>query len=781
MIYSFFKTVFRHFYRKPVYQMLNLVALTAGLVVAGVVLLFAWHEYRYDRFHNQSENIYRLSGKTSSEVWFAPLSSPYSNALLNDRFSDVEIVARVRRFPPKYLHHQNEKFYESKVLFTDSNSEFFNLFNFESVYGNLHQALEKPNSIVLTESVSRKLFGTRVPLGESLFFDTLQLVVTAVIKDLPSASHFNFAVLIANDNEMASAASIFTYALLQPDADHEALKKSLLSREVKQKDGLADIRFIPLHQLHFENGLTFEMKPVVSKTYLFIFITIGGLVLILSCINYMNLAMALYAQRAKEIAVRKVVGAHRVNLSSQFLFETVFISLLCVPGVLVLLQLLLPLFNQFMGVNISNLFVHDPLFLLALIGLAAMVGLLSGLYPALLMPKINSLVLFKSGFSESGRGWGLRTASVTFQMTVMVLMISASLVINMQLNFIQTLDLGFAHEGVIKIGGAWRVDSIRYNNLKAELLAHPSVMSVSQGYAPGDEDFGFAYRKEGSNTVYNDLIAFNTDLEYLKTLGIEVKNSEFGTALDSLPQRMILINEMLAKKLDFEDVIGQKIILNPGTENERVRVVQGVFRDFHYFSLHQPVAPMMLTFRPFGGGINQNILVRSKPGEMKAMMAFITQKANEIIPDIPLSPEFLDEDLQKQYEGETKLSVFSTALLWIAVMLSMVGLVGLASHAASARTKEIGIRKVLGATVSGIVALISKPFFKLSILSFVLGSALSAYLAHQWLQSFAYKTSLSWQLYIVPFSVLLLVLLVTVGWHAYRAANVNPVKSLRSE
>jgi putative ABC transport system permease protein len=670
MIYSFLKTVFRHFYRKPAYQALNIVTLTVGLTVAAMVGLFAWHEYHYDRFHNQSQNIYRLSGKTRSEVWFAPLSAPYSNALLSDKFSDVEKIARVRRFPPKYLHHGNEKFYESRVLFTDTKSEFFGFFNFESVYGDLHQALTKPNSVVLTESVSTKLFGTRVPLGESLVFDTLQLLVTAVIKDLPSASHFNFTVLISNDNEMARASAIFTYALLRPDADQEMLKKSLLSNEVRQNDGLADIRFIPLHQLHFENGLTYEMKPVVSKTYLFIFITIGGLVLILSCVNYMNLAMALYAQRAKEIAVRKVVGAHRLNLSSQFLFETVFISLLCVPGVLVLLQLLLPLFNQFMGVNISNLFVHNPFFLLALIGLSAMVGLLSGLYPALLMPKINSLVLFKGGFSESGRGWGLRTVSVTFQMTIMVLMISASLAINKQLNFIQTLDLGFAHEGVIKIGGAWRVDSIRYNSLKAELLGHPSVMNVSQGYAPGDEDFGFAYRKEGSNTVYNDLIAFNTDLEYLKTLSIEVKNSEFGTVLDSLPQRMILINETLAKKLDFADAVGEKIILNPGTENERSRVVRGVFRDFHYFSLHQPVAPMMLTFRPFGGGINQNILVRSKPGEMKAMMAFVTQKAKEIIPDIPLSPEFLDEDLQKQYEEETKLSVFSTVLLWIAVILS---------------------------------------------------------------------------------------------------------------
>jgi putative ABC transport system permease protein len=781
MIYSYLKAVIRLLYRKSFYQLLNVTALTIGLAVAGIVVLFAWHEYGYDRFHPNANSIYRLSGKANGDVWFAPFSAAYSNALRNDKFGVVEKVVRVRRNPAKYIRYGDKKFYESRVVITDSQTDFFDMFNFKAVHGDLQQALTEPNSVVLAKSVSKKIFGDLPPLGEAIYFDTLQLKVTAVIEDLPTSTHFDFTVLIANDREMANASAIYTYVQLHPETDKGQLKKSLLSMEVKQIDKLTDIQIIPLQQLHFENGLTFEMKSVVSKNYLFIFLTIGLLVLLLSCVNYMNLAMSLYAQRAKEIAVRKIVGAHRLHLSFQFLLETMCISLLCVPGILLFLHFLLPAFNSFMGIRIENLFIQHPLFFLTLLCLALLVGLLSGLYPAWLMPKINAITLFKNGFSGTNRGWGLRTASVTFQMTVMVLMISTSVAINGQLNFIQEKDLGFEHEGVIKIGGAWRVDSTQYNNLKSELLVHPTVMSVSQGYAPGDEDFGFSYRKEGSSTVFNDLIAFNTDIEYLKTMEIKVLESEFGTALDSLPSRMILINETLAKKLEFKNPIGEKIILNPGTENERIRTVRGVFKDFHYFSLHEPITPMMLTFRPFGSGINQNILVRIAPGDMKAAMKYVTQKANEIVPNIPLSPEFLDEDLQKRYERETKLATFCTVLLVIAVILSIVGLVGLASHAVTTKTKEIGIRKVLGADVAIIISLVAKPFLKLSALSFVIGSALSAYLAYQWLQSFAYKADLSWQLHSVSLIVLAFVLLVTIGGHAFLAANANPAKSLRSE
>jgi putative ABC transport system permease protein len=408
-----------------------------------------------------------------------------------------------------------------------------------------------------------------------------------------------------------------------------------------------------------------------------------------------------------------------------------------------------------------------------------MVGLIAGSYPALVLPRINSLSLFKTGKITGIGSLNLRTVLVALQLTVMIVMLSSSWIIQYQMRFLTNKDLGFERDGVIKLKGAWAVDSLQYSRIKTRLLQGPSITSVSQGFAPGDEDYGFPFKSPESDIVYNDLIAFGTDLDYINTLGLKILKLQEGISPDKT--KTVLINETLAKRLGYENPIGQCLIIAPGKKHESVKTINGVFRDFHFFSLHQSVTPMMLTLRPFGSGINENILIKVNTENLSESLLYINRVAREEAPNIPLTTQFLDDSLANLYEKEQKLSFFSAVLLCITVFLSGMGLVGLSSYIAELKTKEIGIRKVLGANLRNILRLVSAPFVKLAMIAFVMGSFISYHLMYRWLESFAYRISISWDIYVYTLGSLLVLILMTVGSHALKAAITDPVKSLRSE
>jgi putative ABC transport system permease protein len=782
MILSYLFIAFRNLLRKPIYSVINIGGLSLGLAIAGLASLYNYHELSYDRFHLEADKIYRISGR-QSDTWFASLSTRYSNALYENQFPEVGKTVRLRRWPSKYIRHGSEAFYERKVLFTDSQSAFFKLFNFKVVEGNLDNALQENNAVVLTQSIASKVFGKEDAIGKELMFDTLQLRVTAVIEDLPTNTHLDFKVLIANDQAMARASGLSTYCMLSEHADIEQLTTKIMSLPVPSNEFsvLQECKIIPLKDLHFQGNMTFEMKPPGNKLYLVVFTFIGLAILLLSCFNFINLSVALYAQRTKEIGIRKIAGATRKHISVQFLIESLCITLMGFPLVLVLIQLAVPLFNTFMGIELENLFVHHASGFFLLFGLALMVGLISGSYPAFVLPRINSLTLFQKGQVTGIGSLNLRTVLVGLQVMVMTVMLSGGWMIHDQMDFLSKKDLGFEREGVIKLKGAWSIDSLQYSRIKMRLLQNPAITNVSQGFAPGDEDYGFLFKGEGSDMVYNDLIAFGTDADYIPTLGLKILKLQEGSSLSNHQTKTVLVNETMAKRLGYDDPIGKAIILSPGKKYESSRIINGVFRDFNFFSLHQSVTPMMLTLRPFGGGISENILVKVKTPDLAASLAFISAVAREVAPDVPLTPEFLDDSLASLYEKEQKLSFFSTILLSITVLLSALGLVGLASYMAQMKRKEIGIRKVLGADIHNILQLVSIPFVKLACIAFILGSCISFYLIKLWLQSFAYSIAISWYVYLYALAGLLILLLFTVGGHAVKASLENPVKSLKGE
>jgi putative ABC transport system permease protein len=784
MFRNYLVSAFRQLQRNRFYSAINIVGFTLGLSAAALTILYARHELSYDNFFRQPDRIYRVSAKLTNE-WFAQMAVPYSNSLCRKPFAEIQQCARVSQWATQFIKYGDKKLSESKIMVTDPGSEFFSIFNFRFIEGDQANALAAPHSVVITSSLARELFGSNRAVGQLIRYDTIQLAVTGVIEDIPSNSQFDFRFFFTDKNIMADEiGAAYTYCLLAPGTNIPALKKKMMAQVQslpKPADPFSivqDIAIIPLKDIHFWEGFKFELKPAGNKLYLYLFITIGAMIVLLSGMNYMNLSIAMYVNRKKEIAVRKVAGAANAQLATQFTLEAICLSLICLPLTLLVIQLILPFFNRLMDLHLSNEFIASTGGFALLVAVTLLLGFLSGSYPAWVLPRLKAISLFKKEMVSGRSGLTLRQGLVTFQMSVLVLMLSASWMVRRQLHFIQEKDLGFSKEGVLKIKNAWRVDSSSFFYLKNELLTNPAVKSVSQGYAPGDEDYGMSFRADGSYPVNTGLISIHVDYDYLQTMGIRLLASADSNR--NRTRRLILINQTLARQLGYKDPIGKKIVLDPGKSDEFTREIGGVFQDFNFFSLHQAVPPMLLSMGPrFGQGVNNNILIKIGTEHIAQTLAFIRQKTAEIVPGIDVNYEFIDDSLSKLYNKEQKLSLLNGVLLSVDIFLSLLGLIGLAAYMNVQRNKEIGIRKVLGASVPDILLLLSGSFLKMAGIAILAGSALSLLYIRQWLDNFAYKTPISWMVFADTAGLLLLVILVTAGIQALRAALVNPVKNLR--
>lgn len=781
MLRNYFILTWRNLSRRKFYSTINILGLSLGLTAAAILILYTRHEKSYDKFHSSADRIYRVSGQNET-TWFAALFASYSNGIYKGEFPEVETTARLRRWTPRFMKYGEDKFFEKKILITDPGSTFFSLFDFPFIAGNANDALKYPYSVVLTASIAEKFFGKSDPMGQTLIYDTLSLTVTGVIKDLPSNTHFDFKILVTDAKKMNEASAMFTYCLLRDNTNIQQFESRImgLPKPENKHMVLKKVSVQQVPKLHFESEMTYEMKPKGSRAYLLLFNLVGLLIVVLSCSNYMNLSIAMYAERKKEIAVRKVVGAGNLRLALQFIGEAVCISLLCLPLTWVLLELSLPWFNQFMQISLHNDFSSSFTGFGILMGVTVMMGIISGLYPALVLPKLKAITLFKKINIASRGGLNMRWGLVTFQVSILVMIISGSWIIYNQMGYLQQKDLGFKKEGVLKLTGASWVDSSQYYTLKNELLKNPAIKSVSNGFAPGDEDYGVPFKGPASPTVYNDLISFGTDYDFPSTLGLEVVQADFTDISKEKPKRLVLINETLAQRLGYKDAIGKQVILSPGDRN-RAYTINGVVKDFHFFSLHRAVSPMVFFIRPFGGGISENILINIETTDLAGTLAFINKQTNALIPQIPLTPQFLDDSLDQLYNKEQKLATISQVSLFITLFLSVIGLMGLAAYLVELRTKEVGIRKILGASTFSILRLLSFSFTRMAILAIIIGSSLSVILMNQWLKNFEYKTTISWMVFAGTAVILLLIIMIAIGTRTVKAAISNPVKSLRTE
>jgi putative ABC transport system permease protein len=792
MLKNYLILAIRKLKKQKIFSLINILGLTVGITCCLMIFLFITHELSYDNFHKDGKDIYRVMrvgnfNGTREEV--AYLSAPYATALLND-YPDA-IKQAVRVMPDNDLiTYKNIGFNEKKIYLADD--DFFQFFNFPLVKGNPATVLKDPNSIVMTETTAKKYFGNDDPIGKVIEWNkTIKLKVTGIAKDVPENSHLDFTIVAPISYYKASGwfnqwpnNSMFIYVRLNPNTDPKQLVSQFprfmdkyMGKFYRDQGFSMDLNLDPLKDIYFQS-LTYDDVKHGSKTVVYIFMSIAVLILIIACINFMNLATARAADRSKEVGLRKVLGALRKQLITQFIGEAFLFAALSSVLALGLLQLLMPAYNHLLGYKMPSYWTN-PIVYVFIGAVILVVGLLAGSYPALLLSSFSPIDSLKGKLKVGKKGSFFRKTLVVFQFGISVMLIISIVIIVKQMNFVQNIDLGFAKEHALVI----RLDNEDISNkklvLKNQLLDDPAVTGVSlmSGEPGGFHDI-YTFETEAKP---NERLMLNTefaDFEYAKTLGLKIiAGRDLSAQFQTDSTRSVLINRTTAAKLGYtpEQAVG-KWIRNVLKDSLRRNII-GVVEDFHFTSLKDPIQPFVISTNDD----RRVALVRIKSGDLASTLDRIKKIYSGLAPAYPFEYAFLDEQFNQQYKSEERQQSILTIFSAIAIFIACLGLFGLASYTAMKKTKEIGIRKVLGSSVENIVVLLSKDLLKPVLLGTFIAIPAGYFIMEKWLQGFAYRTTVTWWLFAIAALSGILIALVTVSVQALKAALANPVKSLRSE
>ena len=799
MLTNHLKIAVRHLLRRKGYAFINIFGLAVGLACGVLILLFVRDELSYDRFHADADRIYRVAvdaypPNDAPPDTFALSSQPVGRTLRAD-YPEAEHVARFEAWSPT-VKHGGQYFFDDRFFFAEPS--FFDVFTFPLAAGDAATALDAPYSLVMTEEVARKYFGSTDALGRTLVLDdTLTFTVTGVARDVPPGSHLRFDFLVSwstltsiqPENDAWLSLNTYTYVKLRPGvraAAFEAQIRDLIMRHYgEQLRGIgfaAELRLQPLTAIHLRSNRGGELQPGGDVRYVYAFSAIAVFVLLIACVNFMNLATARSMERAKEVGVRKVVGSGRARLAGQFLSESVLTCLAALVVAVGLVAAALPFFNDLAGKEIGFARLLDPAFALSLVGLTVLLGVLAGGYPAFVLSGFEPIEVLKGAFRSSGRGALLRKTLVVFQFAVSVALIVCTVVVFEQLAYMRSQDLGFDGEQVLVIdaqgvpSGQMRQ---QYETIKGELAQQAQVRQVSAMWSVPGRAAGLLVvapegLAEGDSRRMQILLA---DHDFVETLGIEiVAGRDFSTAFETDAAEALLVNESAVANLGWgppEEAVGRRIQV--GQKNG---VIVGVMKDFHFSSLKDRIEPMILHIIPQAFDY---FAVRLAPGEAATAVAGLERTWEEHFPGYPFASFFLDEDFDRQYQTEARLAEVFGVFAFVAILIACLGLFGLATFMAEQRTKEIGVRKVLGATVPGIVALLSKDFTRLVAAAVVVASPVAYFAMEQWLAPFPYRISIRWTVFVAAGLAALGVALLTVSYQSVRAALANPVDALRYE
>jgi len=729
--------------------------------------------------------------------------------MLKKDYPQIEDYARVYNSSgSKLVKKGNDFINEQKVCHADST--FFRIFELPVIAGDVKNALNEPNTVVITEKIAKKYFGSTDAVGKVIETNDNNKTlykVNAIIKDVPHNSHFNFDFYFSMKNVDYNwgqflSHNFHTYLLLKPGVSQKTVENKFTEyidkyclpeakqfmkintmEDFKKAGNSLEYDMTPLTKLHLYSNLQYEFLPGGNIQYVYIFSAVALLILVIACINFMNLTTARSANRAKEVGIRKVLGTEKKELITQFLVECtlmVTLSLLIAIGIA---YLVLPLFNSVASksMGLSNLF--SPIILPLLIALPFVVGLLAGSYPAFYLSSFKPIEVLKGKLKMGSKSGGLRNFLVGFQFFISIFLIIATIVIYRQLHFIQTKNLGFSKDQVLMIDGAY----VLKNNLKPfkdEVLQLPGVSSGSvSGFLPvtstnrSDNTFSTSQIMDAKNGF--DMQTWAVDYDYIKTLGMQiVKGRNFSKDFGS-DSTAVVINESLAKSIGFDDPIGKQIYSTYySNNNQRIGyTIIGVVKNFNFESLKQNVGLLGLFLKPSLGMISFKVNAANIPDVLKQ----VENKWKAMAPGIPFSYRFLDDAFNDMYNAEQKVGKIILIFSTLAILIACLGLFGLSTFIAEQRTKEIGIRKVLGSSVSSIVQLLSKDFIKLVAISFIVAAPLAWWFMNKWLQDFANRVDISWWIFLLAGALALIIALATVSFQAIKAALMNPVKSLRTE
>jgi putative ABC transport system permease protein len=798
MIKNYLKIAIRHLIKNPAYSVINIGGLTIGIAIALLILLYVRDEMSYDCYHENRDRIYRLITKVQGAAYeaIAKVPGPWGIAVRNE-IAEVENMTRFVFFNETLMSRGDVRDYEEDGLFADST--VFEIFSFTLLKGNPKIALIQPNAIVLTEDLARKYFGSDDPIGQSILIDNeKEYLVTGVMSNVPSNSHFSFSFLMS----MASYTNprrdhwqwtqYYTYLLVRKGASPQAVEAKIPPILQQHLDAEVAASYTPMLQpltkIHLHSNLFREMQANSDVAYVYIMSAIAFLIVLIACINFMNLATAHAANRAKEVGIRKATGAHQSLLVKQFLGESVFTSLIASLLALGLAEVLLPTFNSLTGKHLTSESFLNPALAAMLISLALIVGLLAGSYPAFVLSAFKPAAVLKgtplwsplrkggySGVSQAS----LRKGLVVFQFAISACLMIATGVVYSQMDFIQNKKLGFNEEQLLIIPIRDHAMQLSYETVKRELMQHPNIVRVSaSGNLPGGSDWGIPYQPEGFPPEQIPAMrVLAVDHDFIETLGMEVASGRTFSKEHPGDASAYLLNEEAAKQLGWTEPLSKTIAM-PNIERAAGPVV-GVLKNFHFRSLHEKIGPILLFIPPPDWFSMFSIRVR--PENISETLRFLERKWSELDPGHPFTYQFFDEQFAQLHQAEQRVGKLLGYVSILAILVAGLGLFGLASFSAEQRTKEIGIRKVLGATVAGLAGLLSKDFVKLVLIANLVAWPIAYYTMNKWLQDFAYRVELNWWLFALVNGLTLLIALATVSTLAIKAALANPVEALRYE
>jgi putative ABC transport system permease protein len=798
MFKNYLKIAFRNISKQKVYSFINITSLAIGLSCCMLILLYIQYEFSYDKYHDNAQYIYRaVREHQESSVWYNSSEHPLAAALKED-FPEVIKATRVKSNDEYGVVEYNSKlFNEDGIYYADQ--DFLEIFSFPLVSGDRHAALKEPFSVLLTEEMAKKYFGSEDPVGQILRIkvwygdEKFDYTIRGVFKNIPKNSHFTFDFLLSYNTlyslkyggrdsvETWSYYEPKTYIQLEPHANPADLegKFPAFLKKYKGKESESEkLHLQPLTDIHLGGNLRFELETNNDMKNIFLFSAIAFFIMLIACLNYVNLSVARSAKRAVEVGMRKVVGAHKSQLVKQFLGESMVFSLLALMISVLLVDLALPVFGSLIDRNLTSSLFLDLDMLFVFLGIAVLIGFLSGSYPSFIISSFHPIQILKGTLRIGSKSSVFfRNSLVVVQFVVSIVLIVCTIVIHNQLSYIKNRNLGFDKEQIITVYTMDRNLERNTEPLKQELMNYPGITGVSvsldlpstvrrsstiKWVEQGEE------RELGMSYSFVDFDFFN-----VYDIGI-VEGRTFSEDFSLDKTQAIVINETAARELGWENPVGRQLTLQ-GQE----RMVIGVINDFHFHSLHQEIDPLVFMYH--GNWQIDYFSIKVRPSDISSTIGFIEEKFKKFSPEFPFQYAFLDERIDRIYKAEQKLGQSFNIFTLIALAIACLGLIGLASFISEQKRKEISIRKILGADVQSILVLVSREYVKCIAVAAVIAWPVGYLIMDRWLQNFVYRTSLGVGVFVLSGVLAFAFAMLTVSYQSIKAAVSNPVDSLRYE
>ena len=790
MLKNFLKVAIRNFTHRFGYSFLNILGMTLGITSALYLILYVSDELSYDRYHEKADRIYRVQShitETDDEFTWIVAQIPFAPQVRED-YPEVEGVTRIFGFDRALFTYGENSFTEEDVYYADST--FFELFTYRVLEGNTDGALDNPYSIVLTRSMADRYFSSGQAVGEALKVGEDLYTVTAVIQDVPKNSHLLFDGLVSRNTlprEMGSWGNfgVYTYILLREGENASAFQDKIQGMydrymaSIFEEMGInVEYELMPLTRIHLYSDNANEPQPTGSIQYVIIFGIVAFFLVLIAILNYINLATARSARRAREISLRKVTGSSRRLLIFQFLTESTFLTILSLILSIILLMLVLPQLNLLSGKDFSLDVLVRPVMILSMLGIVALVGILGGTYPAFYLSRFSPMAAMKGASQKGSSGGTFRKVLTVIQFTIAGVMIACTMIVIRQLNYLQNKDQGWDMNNVVTLVLPDNEPMEKMRLLKQQLLENPQIQQVTLTNTPVGEGSGkVIFNMETSEGMEPRGINFVVvDQDFVETLGIEtVRGRDFS--LDFIGDTLtgVMVNQTLAERLKWEEPLGKRVQLGDGGQINGE--VIGVIKDYHQTGMYNEVESLMLVFR-LDGPI---LYARLSGNDNQASLSYIRGQWEGIFPGKPFEYEFLADTFRDQFSADrTRRTVFAGFTI-LTIFIACLGLFGLVSYTTERRTREISIRKVHGASVSRILQLILREFLILVVIASLVASPVVWFLMRDWLQNYVYRTDMTPMVFLWTLLLLLVPTLITISYQSYRAAIANPAEALQVE